>query len=87
MSREKVFAIIEHPTRGTLREFDQEFDGTVKARFSTSGMRNDPEKTMIFYSIVEAFEALEKIPTPAKWESAILVYNPTNISYYKLVKV
>ena len=83
---ERSSVIIEHPRRGTLRDLELDYDYEEKARFSSSGMRNDPEKTKQFPSIETAFATLEKIPTPTRWECYILVYNPLDLSYYKLVK-
>jgi hypothetical protein len=79
--------IIEHPRRGTLRDLELDIDHQEKARFSTSGSRNDPKKTKQFSSLREAFATLQKIPTPTRYECNILVYNPVEIAYYKLVKI
>jgi hypothetical protein len=78
--------IIEHPRRGTLRSLEHDFNGDVKARFSTSGMRDDPEKTAIFPTASDAWLALRQIPTPTRHECKILVYIPEDVSYYKLEK-
>lgn len=86
MTEERFHVIIEHPRRGTLRTL--ELDGEeMKARFSLSGTRSDPEKTRIYHSLRDAFRDLKQIPAPARWESNILIYNPEEIAYYKLVKV
>jgi len=85
--RQRSSIIIEHPRRGTFRELEWDYDNQEKARFSTSGMRNDPEKTKQFSSIEEAFATLEKIPTPTRYECYIAIYNPVEIAYYKLVKI
>jgi hypothetical protein len=79
--------IIEHPRRGCLREFEHDYDGSVKARFTTTGARNDPDKTMIMPTFTEALRALQKVPTPTRWECYIAVRSPEEHSYYKLVKI
>ncbi len=50
--------IIEHPTRGTLKfcVSGEEFG------FSTTGMRNDPNKTEQFFSVGEAERIRAKLP-------------------------
>ena len=50
--------IIEHPTRGVLKFFvsPEEFG------FSTTGQRNDPDKTRQFFSHGEAKRILDKLP-------------------------
>lgn len=54
-----TYFIIEHPTRGTVREL--EFDdnprhsgGGLKPRFSTTGMRNDPDRAKQYRSVEHA---------------------------------
>ena len=87
IGEERFQVIIEHPRRGTLRDLELDYDHQEKARFSLTGARNDPEKTKQFKSLREAFETLAKIPTPTRYECYIAVYNPVEISYYKLVRI
>lgn len=81
--------IIEHPRKGTFREMDHGVvpSDEVKARFSLTGARNDPLKTRIFTSLADVTAALYEIPSHVRNECNILVYNPYNQTYYKLVKV
>lgn len=55
--------IIEHPTRGTLR--DMEFDTWPYVRatptFSRTGSRSDPEATVQFLTLADAKTARNKI--------------------------
>jgi hypothetical protein len=76
---------IEHPRRGTFRALDNGgFSDGPKARFSLTGSRSDPEKTKIFDNFSDAWNALQSIPTPTRWECSILIWNPVEIRYYKL---
>jgi len=86
MRPQEPYFIIEHPRRGTLRDLELDIDYQEKARFSLTGSRNDPEKTKIFYSLLEAFQTLEKIPSPTRYECSVLAHNPLDRMYYKLVR-
>lgn len=61
--------IIEHPTRGTFREFNE--DMPHQPRFSWSGARNDPDKAYQFRSFDEAIEILNKLPASIKKDCVI----------------
>lgn len=56
--------IIEHPTRGTLKFLVS----PDEYGFSTSGMRDDPEKTMQFRSLAEASRVLALLPAKLRGE-------------------
>ena len=55
-----TYYIIEHPTRGTLRDLEETASGRV-GRFSTTGSRNDPERTMQFPTVERAIMALHAL--------------------------
>jgi hypothetical protein len=74
--------IIEHPTRGTLRVLEAEFDGEIKARFSLTGARNDPNKTLLLPLLSDAVRMREKIPTPIRYDCKILTYCDYDKRYY-----
>lgn len=61
-----MFYIIEHPTRGTFREWD----GSTP-RFSWSGLRSDPEKAYQFRTLQSALSHREQFPDNLKAESVI----------------
>lgn len=86
MQEKGFYCIIEHPRRGTLRDLELDHGTEEKARFSLTGARNDPEKTMILHTIAGAFTTLNRIPTPTRYECSILLHNPHDGSYYKLEK-
>lgn len=56
--------IIEHPTRGTLKFLVS----SEEYGFSTSGMRDDPEKTMQFRTLAEASRVLALLPAKLRGE-------------------
>lgn len=69
--------IIEHPTRGTLKFFvsENEFG------FSTTGLRNDPDKTMQFHNLSEAHRIYGRLPEKIRVNCKILTYDPARILY------
>lgn len=70
---DREFFIIEHPRRGTLREFEwPAWEEKPVARWSTSGMRSDPDKTRIFYSLRTAIADFDSLPPKIQEEAAIL---------------
>jgi hypothetical protein len=62
-----VYYIIEHPTRGTVREIEldetttRNSGGGFKARFSVSGLRSDPEKVKRYRTLEDAVINIVKI--------------------------
>lgn len=60
--------IIEHPTRGTLKFFVSE----EEYGFSTTGSRNDPEKTLQFFSLAEAQRVFNRLPPRVRIRAEIL---------------
>ena len=83
------FAIIEHPTRGTLRELEADWvkgEVVYTPRFSREGMRNDPDRTKMYHSLSAAFKDHKQIPPNIRDRCFVMVYNPMEISYYRLVK-
>lgn len=63
------YFIIESPTRGVFREWDHDED---KPRFSSGGLRSDPEKALRFLSIELANEMLAKFPEKLRKQCKIL---------------
>lgn len=60
--------IIEHPTRGTLKFFVSE----EEYGFSTTGLRNDPDKTQQFHSLGEAQRILGRLPDKVRANCKIM---------------
>lgn len=60
MSERQRYFIIEHPTRGILKDLEETDSGRV-GRFSESANRDDIEKIMCFFTITEAEEARARI--------------------------
>lgn len=58
-----LFFIIEHPTRGTLKDLEETESGRV-GRWSRSGNRADDETAMQFVTYQQAYAALDQV-TPA----------------------
>jgi hypothetical protein len=75
------YYIIEHPTRGTLREMEYEHpigEGIIgKARFSTTGARTDSEKAQQFGSVDAAQTIIDRI-TDGKVASTVRVRRATD---------
>lgn len=60
--------IIEHPTRGTLKFLVSEHEYA----FSTTGSRNDPDRTLQMFSLREAQRVLGKLPDRHRRDCMIL---------------
>lgn len=77
-----TFFIIEHPTRGTFREWDSYED---KPRFSWSGARNDPEKAQQFLTLEKAIEMHDRIiakATRSNKLNLVQIRKPPDYNYY-----
>lgn len=72
--------IVEHPTRGTLKFFvsENEFG------FSTTGMRNDPEKTRQFDTLQEATGVMGRLPERIRKDCKVLQYDAETFSYINM---
>ena len=81
-----VFFIIEHPTRGTLREMDHDWrDGKAIdiPRFSSTGTRNDPEKAMQFFTLQQAQSVLDRIVLKgSKSDQKCVIRRSPNFDYW-----
>lgn len=58
--------IIEHPTRGVLKEIDHDYDGTEIHKFAWSGQRGDPDTCMLFTNLQEAQKVYRRLPSKLK---------------------
>jgi hypothetical protein len=65
--------IIEHPTRGTLRP-DSE-PGADEWHWSSSGARNDPDKTWIFRTVDDARKVFARLPDRMRDQAQIRRHN------------
>lgn len=72
--------IIEHPTRGTLKFMVS----SEEYGFSTTAMRNDPDKTKLMFSLVEAQRVLGKLPEKVRQNCAILMTEAHKIGYVEV---
>lgn len=52
-----LYYIVEHPTRGTLRDLEDR-NGGYRGTFSITGSRNDPDRTMRFPTVEAAVRAV-----------------------------
>ena len=66
-----TYYIVEHPTRGTLRDLETTDAGRT-GRFSHSGLRSDEDKAMRFNSITDAQVAIGKLKPSIAASCAVL---------------
>ena len=72
--------IIEHPTRGTLREWDGPPEDR-SFRFSWSGARNDPEKAHQLTSVNAAIIILNGMPDKLRASCRVMMRRSGEIEY------
>jgi hypothetical protein len=73
--------IIEHPTRGVLR--DWETDGSF--HFSYSGLRSDPEKSYQFDSVRSAAIIWADLPQRVRMGCSVLARKTGQAEYVKII--
>jgi hypothetical protein len=76
--------IIEHPTRGVLRSWEEEMVG-VKPHFSVSGLRGDPEYSYQFASVRSAAKLWAMLPIRVRDTCQILARKRGEAEYKTVV--
>ena len=69
------YYILEHPTRGVLKDLEWNDAGTKQGRFSPTGMRGD-ESCMRFTTVGQAHDALMKLPLQVAAKTLIRCSQP-----------
>lgn len=66
--------IIEHPTRGTLRP--DSVPGIGEWHWSSTGARNDPDKTWLFPTVERARKVHAMLPDKVRAQATVRRHNP-----------
>jgi len=76
--------IIEHPTRGVLRSWEEEMKG-VTPHFSVTGLRSDPKYSFQFMSIRSAAKLWALLPIRVRDGCHILARETGKAEYKTIV--